>query len=114
MPSKSAGSSKSLKPQAPHRDAQNETGIEIRHDSDLLERKLPADLLGSLLGKGSRSVAQGGGGQRRFGRRSAVGARLEGLSDFYEPYLLQKKMSGNVCRRIISVQDQSAFQGDRA
>ena len=58
--------------------------------------ELPAHLLGSLLGKGSRKAPQDGGGQRRFGRRSAVGARLGGLSDLYEPYLLQKEMSGNL------------------
>ena len=57
---------------------------------------LAADLLGILLGKGSRNPAQDGGGQRRFGRRSAVGARLGGLSDLYEPYLLQKEMSGKI------------------
>ena len=56
--------------------------------------ELPADLLGILLGKGSRKALQTVAGQRRSGRRSAVGARLGGLSDFYEPYLLQKRCPG--------------------
>ena len=60
------------------------------------EFQLPADLLGIALGKGSKNAAQDGGGQTRIGRRSAVRARLEGLSDLYEPYLLQKEMSGKI------------------
>ena len=60
------------------------------------EFELPADLLGIPLEKRSNSAPQDGGEQTQDGRPSAVGARLGGLSDLYEPYLLPMEMSGNV------------------
>ena len=62
----------------------------------MLGFELLADLLGSSLEGGISSAFQDGGGQTRFGRTSVVAARLGGLSDLYEPYLLQKEMFGNL------------------
>ena len=76
--------------------------------------ELPADLLGIPLRNCSNSAAQDGGGQRRFGRRSAVGARLGVLPDLYEPYFLKKKMSGNLTseNESCAIISQNEFRDD--
>ena len=60
----------------------------------ILEIRADSGLAGSLLEKSLRNP-QDGGGQRRLGRGSAVGARFGGHSDLYEPHVLQEEMSGN-------------------
>ena len=55
-----------------------------------LKFELPADLLGILLGKGSRNPPQDRGEQKRFGRRSASEHGWEG--SLTEPYLVRSTL----------------------